>query len=59
MPFREDEGSLEAGKLADIIILSDNPLTVDADDIKDITVRMTMVDGVVEYCAPGSQAVCP
>ena len=58
--FREQEvGSLKAGKLADLVVLSDNPTTVDPDDIKDIEVWMTMVGGEVEYCAPGHKAVCP
>lgn len=58
--FREQEvGSLRAGKLADLIILSGNPLTVDPDAIKDIEVWMTMVGGQVEYCAPGQKALCP
>lgn len=50
-------GSLEAGKLADMVVLSDNPLEVAADDLKDIQVLMTMIDGKVEYCADPS--ICP
>jgi len=47
---RENEiGSLESDKLADLIILSDNPLEVPVDAIKDIQVLMTMIDGKVEY----------
>ena len=58
--FREEEvGSLKPGKLADLIILSDNPLTVDPDAIKDIELLMTMVGGHVEYCAVGQEALCP
>lgn len=58
--FREDEvGSLATGKLADLIILSDNPLTVESDDIKDIQVWVTMIGGQTEYCAPGHAALCP
>jgi hypothetical protein len=57
---RENEiGSLEVGKLADLVVLSDNPLDVGTDDIKDIQVLMTMIDGKVEYCRPGSEAICP
>jgi predicted amidohydrolase YtcJ len=58
--FREEEvGSLKPGKLADLIILSDNPLAVDPNTIKDITLSMTMVGGQVVYCAPGQETVCP
>jgi predicted amidohydrolase YtcJ len=52
-------GSLRPGKFADLVILSDNPLTVDPSAIKDLKVLMTMVGGRAEYCAPGYQAFCP
>ena len=58
--FREEEiGTLEPGKLADLIILSNNPLAVDPDAIKDIALSMTMVGGEVVYCAPGQDTLCP
>lgn len=44
--FQENDlGSLAAGKRADFIILSDNPLTAAPDDIKNITVTATYIDG--------------
>jgi predicted amidohydrolase YtcJ len=52
-------GSLEPGKFADMIILSDNPLTVNPDDLKDLEVWMTMVGGQTEYCKPGQEVFCP
>jgi predicted amidohydrolase YtcJ len=52
-------GSLALGKYADMIILSDNPLTIDPDDLKDLEVWMTMVGGNTEYCAPGHEEYCP
>jgi predicted amidohydrolase YtcJ len=58
--FRDEEvGSLVPGKLADLIIVSENPLSVDPDDIKDIRVLLTMIGGKVEYCMPGEEDLCP
>jgi predicted amidohydrolase YtcJ len=57
---REDVlGSLEPGKFADIIILSNNPLAVEPRQLKDLEVWMTMVGGETEYCKPGQEAYCP
>jgi hypothetical protein len=58
--FMEDEvGSLEPGKLADLIILSADPLHAETDAVKDIQVLMTMIGGKVEYCATGRETLCP
>lgn len=44
--FEEDrKGSLKAGKLADLVILSDNPLTVDPMALNTITVQETIKEG--------------
>ncbi|NJC95454.1 MAG: amidohydrolase family protein [Anaerolineae bacterium] len=58
--FRDPEvGTLEPGKYADLIILSANPLTETPETLLDTYVLMTMISGNVEYCAPGSEALCP
>jgi hypothetical protein len=44
--FEEDrKGSLKAGKLADLVILSDNPLTIDPMALNTITVQETIKEG--------------
>jgi predicted amidohydrolase YtcJ len=58
--FRESEvGSLEPGKLADLLIISADPLHIEPDAIRDIEVWLAMVGGQVEFCAPDKEAVCP
>jgi predicted amidohydrolase YtcJ len=48
--FREHElGSIETGKLADLVVLNRDYLTVPADQIKDIAAVMTMLGGRVVY----------
>ena len=46
------KGSLEPGKLADLVILDNNPLTVDPMAIKDIRVIQTLKEGQIIYQAP-------
>jgi predicted amidohydrolase YtcJ len=51
---REGEiGSLEPGKLADFVVLAENPLTADPDRIADIRVLATVVDGTPTYQSGG------
>ncbi len=51
-------GSLEPGKLADMVILSNNPLTVPVEDLAQIEVLMTMVGGIARYCSTGFESLC-
>ena len=45
------KGTITVGKLADFVVLSDNLLTMNPNDIKDVTVRTTVVGGKVVYSA--------
>ncbi len=48
--FEENiKGSILPGKLADIVLLSGNPLTCAPEEIKNIQVHMTVIDGKVEW----------
>jgi predicted amidohydrolase YtcJ len=53
LTFDEDKkGTLEPGKLADLAVLSADPLTVAEVGIKDIAADMTMVGGRIVHQAP-------
>jgi predicted amidohydrolase YtcJ len=50
LTFEESEkGTLEAGKLADIVVVSDDPLTVEPSHVRNIVADLTIVGGVVVY----------
>lgn len=54
--FMENEiGSLEAGKLADLVVLDQNLLTVNPIDIDKVKAVMTLFDGKVVYLDPSFQ----
>jgi len=46
------KGSIEVGKTADLTVLSNDPRNVLPNEIKDITVKMTIVNGIVIYSTP-------
>jgi predicted amidohydrolase YtcJ len=51
--FREDElGSIQPGKLADLVVLDRDYLTIPAEQIKDIRPVITVVGGRVVYERP-------
>lgn len=53
--FEEKErGSIEVGKWADLVVLSDNPMTVDSMKIRDIQVLETILEGKTIFEKKGS-----
>jgi len=51
--FEEDlKGSIEVGKLADLVVLGGDILTVPSVEIKDIPVMQTMIGGEFVYTNP-------
>jgi imidazolonepropionase-like amidohydrolase len=47
---RRPEGSVEEGKLVDLIVLSDDPFSFSTENLQDIKVDLTIVNGQVRYC---------
>ena len=43
------KGRIKEGYLADLAVLSDDIFTISSDNIKDIKVEMTVVDGKIVY----------
>src|SRR5258708_40231984 len=43
------KGSIEPGKLADLAVLAQDPLSIEPEKIKDIPVEMTIVDGKIAF----------
>jgi predicted amidohydrolase YtcJ len=53
--LESEVGSIRCGKRADLVMLAADPTRVPVADIPQIPVRMTMVDGVVQW---GMEACC-
>jgi predicted amidohydrolase YtcJ len=43
------KGSITRGKVADLVVVSDDPTTVPSEEVKNITVEMTILDGDVVW----------
>jgi len=51
--FEENlKGSIEEGKLADIVVLSQDPYNITPEKIKDIRVEMTIMNGEIVFTRP-------
>ncbi len=51
-------GSLETGKYADFVFLSDNPLAIDPDDLFYLQILGTMSKGEMVYCQNDNEDLC-
>ena len=47
---QQDLGTLEAGKLADLVVLDRDIFTVPPEEIRNLQVEATMVGGGFSYC---------
>jgi predicted amidohydrolase YtcJ len=43
------KGSIAPGKLADLVLLNGDPLKLPVDEIKDLEVQMTVLDGKIAW----------
>jgi predicted amidohydrolase YtcJ len=48
----DDLGSIEVGKFADLVVLSDDYLTVPEDDIRNLRSVLTLLGGEIVYADP-------
>ncbi len=60
LTWNEDRyGSIESGRVADMVVLDGDPLTCPQDDLKDLPVDMTIVGGTVAFERPAALAENP
>jgi predicted amidohydrolase YtcJ len=56
--FQEkDKGSIEVGKLADLVVVSDSPLKIARDRLDQIQTDITVVDGKIAFQRTSAGAV--
>ena len=58
MDLEHDIGSIEVGKIADVIVILQNPLDQAGDRLLDNSVEATLIEGAVVYCSPGNEGWC-
>jgi predicted amidohydrolase YtcJ len=51
-------GSIELGKLADLVVLSDDPRTVPPEELIDLSIELTILNGVPVICGDEYVALC-
>lgn len=52
--WEEDvKGSIEPGKLADLVVVDRDPLTIHKDDLKNVKTLITIIDGKIAYVSEG------
>jgi predicted amidohydrolase YtcJ len=49
----ELKGTITPGKLADLTVVSADPLSVEPFDVREIEIEMTVMDGIIRYNQPG------
>jgi hypothetical protein len=49
----ELKGTITPGKLADLTVVSADPLTVEPFEVREIEIEMTLMDGIIRYNQPG------
>lgn len=55
----ETVGSLEPGKYADMVMLSENPMLLPDEELYRLQVQMTIASGQTVYCDSAVSAMCP
>jgi predicted amidohydrolase YtcJ len=51
-------GTIETGKLADLVVLSDNPLAIPPEELIDLSVELTVLDGKPVHCGDDFTSLC-